>query len=796
MTAVAPLSTATDIHVGLSPAQVEALRGQYGSNEVVEKPPHALLRFLSKFWGLSAWMLEAIAALSWMLHRYADLSIAVALLLVNAVVAFAQEKRAEGVVDALRRRLQVNARVLRDSEWHTVGARDLVPGDVIRVRQGDVVPADVRLLTGAVAVDQSVLTGESQEIEKGQDAIAYSGSVVRRGEATGQVAATGPRTYFGRTTELVQVARPTLHAEAVVAYLVRWLFIVVGAVVVAIVWLAIARGVALVGVLPLLLALLLGAVPVALPVMLTVSMAVGARELAASGVLVTRLSATEDAAAMSVLCADKTGTITANRLAVARTIPLPGFTSQDVLRYAAYASEAANQDPIDLAILASAREHGLATDDVAMMTFVPFDAARRRTEAVVRSDGQEIRVVKGAVDAVAQACGLDATATAVLDGQARAEAAQGYRMLAVARAADSSPLEAIGLVSLSDPPRHDASALIATLRDLGVATKMLTGDALPVATEIARQVGLGKIAALARQTEGSDRAALAAAIDPADGLAEVYPEDKYHIVKRLQAGGHVVGMTGDGVNDAPALRQAEVGVAVASAVDVAKSAASVVLTTEGLSGIVSLVREGRIVHQRVLTWIINKVSRTILKSAFVAIGFLLTGRLVMSALGVIVLVFLTDFVKIALSTDHVEGSPHPEKWDMRPPVAVGAVLGVLMVGETLALLWIGWRLFDLGANESVLQTFDFQLLFYFALFSIVSARERRRFWASWPSRTLVVALCFDGVIGTALSLVGIPGLMPVPWHETAFVLAAAIVCSLVVNDAVKAALIRKAAVLT
>ena len=280
-------------------------------------------------------------------------------------------------------------------------------------------------------------------------------------------------------------------------------------------------------------------------------------------------------------------------------------------------------------------------------------------------------------------------------------------------------------------------------------------------------------------------------IDAVDGLAEVYPEDKYAVVKHLQAAGRVVGMTGDGVNDAPALRQAEVGVAVAAAADVAKGAASAVLTSEGLSGIVTLVREGRRVHQRVLTWIVNKVSRTILKSAFVAIGFLVTGRLVMSALGIIVLVFLTDFVKIALSTDRVEGSPHPATWDMRGPIFVGASLGVLMVSEALALLWAGWRLFDLGSREPMLQTFDFQMLFYFALFSIVSARERGRFWASWPSATLIAALCLDGIAGTALPIVGIPGLMPVPWRQTAFAAVAALVCSLIVNDFVKAALFRR-----
>jgi H+-transporting ATPase len=786
----------TNIAIGLSNEQVDAQRQQYGPNEVLEKKPDAILRFLSKFWGLSAWMLEAIAALSWILHRDADLAIAVALLVLNATIAFVQERRAEGVVATLRRRLQVSARVLRNRHWQTLPARELVPGDVTRIRQGDVVPADIRLLTGTLGVDQSVLTGESQDADKSADATLYSGSVVRRGEGTGLVTATGARTYFGRTTELVQIARPILHAEALVTYLVRWLFIIVGGVVLVIVGLAVARGTPLVDVLPLLLALLLGAVPVALPVMLTVSMAVGARELSASGVLVTRLSATEDAAAMDVLCVDKTGTITANHLAVARVIPFPGFTEEDVLQHAVYASEAANQDPIDLAILAAARDHPTTSSDTTRLSFVPFDATRRRTEAVVQSGGRPIRVVKGAVDMVAQVCALDAAASAALDAKAREQADRGYRTLAVARGFDPSAPEPVGLVCLYDPPRADASTLITALRGLGVAIKMLTGDALPVATEVARQVGLGKIVS-ASKVDATTHTHVdpATQIDAADGLAEVYPEDKYTVVKYLQAEGHVVGMTGDGVNDAPALRQAEVGIAVTDAADVAKGAASVVLTSEGLAGIVTLVREGRVVYQRVLTWIINKVSRTILKSAFVAIGFLVTGRLVMSALGIIILVFLTDFVKIALSTDHVEGSPRPETWDMKKPVLVGAALGVLMVGETLSLLWVGWRLFDLGTQEPLLQTFSFQMLFYFALFSIISARERRHFWASWPSGTLIAALCLDGVAGTALTVVGIPGLTPVPWHQTAFVLIAAMICSLVINDFVKAVLFRRSAAL-
>ena len=799
-TTTAPMSTAAAPPrvagpAGLSTRQADEGRRTFGPNEVLEKKPHAAVKFLSKFWGLSAWMLEAIAVSSWILHRYADLSIAAALLALNAAIAFVQEQRAEGVVDALRRRLQVNARVLRDGQWQTVPARDLVPGDAARLRQGDVVPADIRLVEGTVGVDQSALTGESLETQRARDTVVYSGSVVRRGEATGIVVATGPRTYFGRTTELVQFARPTLHADVLVAYLVRWLFVVVGGVVLGIAALALARGVPLLEIVPLLLALLLGAVPVALPVMLTVSTAVGARELAAAGVLVTRLSATEDAAAMDVLCVDKTGTITANRLAVERVIPLPGFTKADVVRFAAYASRAANQDPIDQAILTAAAQTNVqARSEDAVLSFVPFDPMRRRTDAVVQLDGRTVHVAKGALDAIADLCRLSAAATAGLRALAQEEADRGYRTLAVACAFDHALPQPVGLLSLYDPPRPDAPALIAALRRLGVSVKMLTGDALQVASEVATRVGLEKIVAAPSAGSG-DRFGSFAAIDIVDGLAEVYPEDKYRIVKHLQAAGHVVGMTGDGVNDAPALRQAEVGTAVANAADVAKGAASVVLTKDGLAGIVTLVREGRLVHQRVLTWIINKVSRTILKAAFIGVGYLVTGRLVMSALGVILLVFLTDFVKIVLSADRAEGSARPDTWAVKTPVLIGAILGMMMAAEALALLWIGWRPFDLRSGGAVLQGFSFQLLFYFALFSIVSARERRRFWASYPSRVLTIALCLDGVAGTVLTALGIPGLASIPWRQTLFVFVATSFCALAVNDVVKAALFRRTSAL-
>ncbi len=783
--------------LGLSGDEVERRLKEHGYNEVPEHKRNPILAFLKKFWGLSAWMLELIIVLSAVLHKYADLVVVSGLLVVNAVLSFAQERRATGVLEALRRRLQVSGRVRRDSSWRLIPARELVPGDIVRLRTGDIIPADVRLLSGSLRVDQSALTGESRDVDKERGDVLSSGSVVRRGEGNGVVMLTGAATYFGRTTELVQRARPTLHIEAVVAKVVRWLFVIVGVLLTVVAVLSTLRGVPLVEMLPLLLVLLMSAVPVALPVMFTVGMAVGAAELSRHGVLVTRLSAAEDAATMDVLCVDKTGTITMNRLAVTGVMVLAGATESEVLQAGALASQEANQDPIDLAFLAAAHERRLfdGGDPVVPISFKPFDAANRRTEAVVERGGQRHRTMKGAVGTIAELCGLSAAETAELELCATESAAKGYRTLAVARGLEAGPVELIGLVMLNDPPRPDAKALIATLRDLGIGVKMLTGDGLPVAREIAQTVGLANIQHVAdlKARQAADGEARSELLSGVDGFAEVYPEDKYIVVKNLQAAGHVVGMTGDGVNDAPALRQAEVGIAVASATDVAKGAASVVLTELGLSEIVTLVEQGRTIYQRILTWILNKISRTILKAAFVAIAFVVTGKFVISAFAMLLLVFMTDFAKIALATDDVRWSRKPETWNIGGFILISAVLGVAMVAETLLLLTLCWSPFGLGTNDHALHTFSFQTLLYFAVFSIVSARERRWFWTTKPSNLLAAALVLDILAGTLVPFAGLPGLTPLSPTHTVAVFGYAMLACLVVNDALKVTMIRASA---
>lgn len=784
----------SDSDAGLTQAQVEARLKQYGYNEVPEKKANLLFAFFKKFWGLSAWMLELIIVLSWILHKYSDLYIVTALLVVNALLSFVQEQRASGALEQLRARLHVNSRVLRNGTWIISPAKYLVPGDIVRLRLGDFVPADVKIISGELSVDQSALTGESMEVEKGSDDVLYSSSIVRRGEATAIVLLTGANTYYGRTVELVQLARPKLHIEEVISQVVKWLFIVVGILLAIALVFSLLKGLPLLEMLPLTLVLLLGAVPVALPVMFTFSLAIGSMQLAQRGVLVTRLSALDDAASMDVLCVDKTGTITMNRLSVTDIIALNGFSEQEVISYGAMASQEANQDPIDMAFIDSAKQRGLV-DGFVQQSFNPFNPDTRRTEARVQVNGHELLVTKGAVNAVAQACSLAPGIVKDLERRIAHLAQKGYRTLAVAMAEGQNRPRLVGLVTLSDTLRPDSARLMRELGQLGISVKMLTGDALPIAREIASAVGLGQNISRAADLEELVRidAAKAVAIaEQSDGFAEIYPQDKYAVVKILQANGHRVGMTGDGVNDAPALRQAEVGIAVSNATDVAKGAASVVLTDDSLASIVDLVKHSRVIYQRIATWIINKISRTILKSAFVVFSLLLTGKFVVSAFVMMLMMFMTDFVKISLSTDNARGSQEPATWNVIALVKVATILGSLMVLEAFGLLYIGFRYFGLAANDQALYTFAFETLFYFAMFSIFVVRERGHFWNSLPSKTLLNAIGLDTIVGTALATIGIPGLHPLPFRVTLTVFIYTLVFSLVVNDFIKCIAIRKA----
>jgi H+-transporting ATPase len=785
---------ATDTGVGLKTTDAEDRLRRFGANEVSEKKTHPLLSFLKKFWGLTAWMLELIIILSWILHKTADVYIVGGLLIMNSIISFLEEQKASRAVEELKTKLQIQARTLRDGAWTLVPARELVPGDILRIRSGDFIPADLKILNGALAVDQSALTGESLPLEKTTGDLLYAGSVLKRGEASGVVIQTGPSTNYGKTAQLVQIARPKLHMEEVVSKLVRWLLMIIGGLLSLTLGISILRGFPLLEILPLMLVLLLSAIPVALPVMFTVSMAVGARELARHNVLITRLSATEDAATMDVLCVDKTGTLTLNELSISHIIPLGPFSDKDVILYGALASQEANQDPLDLAFIKLAKEKDLLSLSYIQDSFVPFDPLLRKTEALIKHDHKAFRVMKGAVSVIAQACGLGSQELKGLEARIEDFSKKGYKTLAVALIENSNPVVA-GLAALSDSPRPDSKALIQELQALGISIKMLTGDALPIAQEVAGDVGIGNNVSRMSDLKAlmtTDRAAALRMMEKSAGFAEVYPEDKYVIVQSLQAGAHVVGMTGDGVNDAPALKQAEVGIAVNSATDIAKASASVVLTSAGLSGIVELVKNGRKVYQRINTWVLNKIMRTVLKSSFVVGVFLITGDFVVSAFTMVLLLLMTDFVKISLSTDHVRWSKSPDTWNIASFVKVSAVLGILMVLESLVLFWLGLKIWHLSPSDPHVQTFSFVILFFSAVSSIFVVRERRHFWSSAPSRMLLTVIFVDMLVGIMISALGIPGaLQRIPLPMTAFVIGFNIIFSLFVNDFVKIRLINK-----
>ncbi len=779
-------SLGADPGAGLTAAEAARRSGEYGYNEVPEKKVSPLAAFLRKFWDLTAWMLELTILLTLVLHKYADMYMIAALLVLNAVLGFSQERQAAGAVETLKQKLRVNCRVMRDGTWLTLPARELVPGDVVRLRGGDFVPADLKVFDGDLEVDQSALTGESLTVDRTAKDLVFSGSIVKSGEANAVVALTGTRTYFGRTTEMVQTARPKLHSEAVVAQVVKWLMIMTGALVAAALAVTVTTGADVVNILPLMLILLVSAVPVALPAMFTISMAIGSMEVVRRGVLVTRLNASEDAAGMDTLCADKTGTITLNQLTVAGVRPLAGFTADDVVMFGALASREANRDPIDTAFLNEAAARGIE-GPYRQTEFVPFDPATRRTEAVLEGPDERLKAAKGAVRVIASLAGADA---ASLEENMAGYASRGYRTLAVAVDRNRG-FEIAGLVALYDKPRPDAPKLIEELKQLGVAVKMLTGDALPIAREIGAQTGLGgRITRIGEVKEvlAADPERAAGVVRDSDGFAEIYPEDKFALVKALQAGNHVVGMTGDGVNDAPALKQAEVGIAVNSATDVAKAAASAVLTGEGLGNIVDLIKVGRMIHERILTWIFNKVVKTLETQVFVIVAFFLTGRFVVSAFDMVLLLLLIDFITLTISTDNTRWSRKPNVWNITGVTRTAVVIGVVVTVESLILLYIGMRYF--GMSAGVLHTYAFAILFYFGTINVFVVRERGHFWQSFPSRTLFLTILADMVLVGVLVTAGLPSLTPIPPAAALTILVFCLFCALGLNDPLKYRLLK------
>ena len=727
---------------GLTSDEAHARLTKDGPNAMPDTSAHPLRNALTKFWAPVPWLLEASVVLELVLHKYYEAAVIAALLVFNAALAYFQEARAQATLAALKSRLALNASVQRDGQWKTVPSAELVCGDLVKLSLGAVVAADVHLTGGSVQLDQSMLTGESLPIEAGAGVDSYAGALVRRGEATAVVTATGARTKFGRTAELVRTAHVVSTQQKAVLKIVRNLAIFNGSLILAMGAYASFHAMPLSEMVPLLLTSVLAAIPVALPATFTLAAAIGARALAKLGVLPTRLSAVDEAASIDVLCSDKTGTLTLNALSVTSVRPLPGFDEAHVLGMAALASSEGGQDSVDAAIRSAASKKP-AQDLPKLATFVPFDPAKKTSEATATdAKGGAERIVKGAYNAVAALTASSPAAAAIVDELEK----QGFRVLAVA-AGPSASLQLIGMIALSDPPRSDSSSLISELHTLGVATVMVTGDAPATAAIVAHKVGLtGPVCPPGKLPEG---------IKPQDFavFAGILPEGKYDLVKAFQKSGHTVGMCGDGANDAPALRQAQIGIAVSTATDVAKSAAGVVLTQAGLGGIVAAVKEGRVTFQRILTYTLNSVIKKIVQVLLLATGLIMTGHAVLTPMLMVIVMISGDFLAMSLATDRVQPSKMPNSWQIGRITIAGVILGLCFLAFSTAILAIGK--FEMHLGIDALRTLCAVGIVFGSQATTYVIRVRLHLWGLRPSLILVLSSVADVLIISTLAIYGI-----------------------------------------
>lgn len=744
---------------------------EYGRNELTEHRTNPILKFLGYFWGPIPWMIEAAVILSAMVRHWADFSVILVLLVANAVVGFYEEYQADNAIAALKAKLALTARVLRDGAWITAPAAELVPGDLIRVRLGDIVPADVRLLGGEpVEVDQAALTGESLPVERKPGESLYSGSILRQGEAESIVFGTGENTYFGRTARLVQEVHTVSHFQRAVLKIGNYLIVLAVVLVAVIICVALVRGDPMLEsragrepVLLFALVLTVASIPVAMPTVLSVTMAVGARLLAKREAIVSRLSSIEELAGVDVLFSDKTGTLTQNKLTLGEPYCVKGMSAADVILAASLASRGENNDVIDLAVIAGLPDRS-ALSAFKVQAFTPFDPVRKRTEATVAGqDGSTFRVSKGAAQVIIELAKCDS------EGRKRAEEAvtdfakHGYRSLGVAKTDPGGGWRLLGVLPLFDPPREDARSTIEAARDLGLELKMVTGDQLAIAQEIAEKVGLGTHILDASTFEGvkaHQAANLDAEIDAADGFAQVFPEHKFRLVGAMQDLGHIVGMTGDGVNDAPALKKADCGIAVSGATDAARAAAAIVLLTPGLSVIVDAVRESRRIFQRMMSYATYRIAETIRVVLFMTLSILAFNFYPVTAMMIVLLALLNDGAILSIAYDNVHESDRPEAWNMRIVLGVASVLGVAGVLASFGLFYLGERVFNL--SRDTIQSLMYLKLSVAGHLTIFVTRTRGPFWSHRPAKVLLLAVVVTQIAATLIAVYGL-FMSPIGW---------------------------------
>jgi len=776
-----PQKLTTDT-TGLSSSEAETRHQKYGYNEILEKKQNLLLKFLSYFIGPIPILIEIAAVLSLLIQHYADFVIILVLLLVNTIVSFWHDRKAGNAIEMLKKQLAPEARVLRDGNWQTLNSRELVPGDLVRLRGGDVVPADVQIIEGDyLECDESALTGESLPAEKHLQDDAYSGTSVVRGEVTAVVAEIGRETKFGKTTELVEASKQKSHFEKAVLKVGNFLIVMALFLVIMTVIVALFRGDNFMETLRFAMVLVVASIPVALPAILTITMAVGAVNLSRKKAIVSKLAAVEELAGMDILCSDKTGTLTSNQLTVGDIHPVSGFQSEDVILYGSLASKGENNDAIDDAFLS---ELNIREDlqqrysKYSVTDYTPFDAVSKRSESQIEADSEDAirKTTKGAPQVIFNLVEDEN----LEDYKAKVDefASEGYRTIAVAVSPEENRWKLVGLVPLFDPPREDSSETIRKARQMGVSIKMITGDNLSIARQIASKLSLGSKLITSHEIEDKQHHHLEDLVEETDGFAEVYPEHKYSIVKILQGLGHFVGMTGDGVNDAPALKRADCGIAVSGATDAAKSAASIVFTAPGLSTIIDAIVESRKIFQRMNSYAIYRIAETVRVLFFIALSILAFNFYPVTAVMIVLLALLNDAPIIAIANDNVRYSPEPEKWDMKIVLGLGTFLGLFGVISSFLIFYIGKELLHL--NNDVLQSFIFLKLAVAGHLTIFLARTRKPFWSLKPSAGLLWSAITTKILATLFAVYGWL-VAPIGWKLALIVWGYAIVAFLITD---------------
>jgi H+-transporting ATPase len=770
---------------GLTQEEATKRLAKDGPNELIEKKTNKLLKFLSYFYGPIPFMIEAAVILSAVVKHWPDFFIILLLLFSNAVVGFWEENQAADAIAALKAKLAKTARVLRDGKWTTPPARELVSGDVIRLRLGDVVPADARLLEGdPVDVDQSALTGESLPVNKKSGDAVFSGSIVRSGEIGAFVYATGENTYFGKTAQLVEQAVTVSHFQKAVLKIGNYLIVLAGVLVAIIIGIGVYRHDPFLSLLQFALVLTVAAIPVAMPTVLSVTMAVGARLLAKKQAIVSKLVAIEELAGVDVLCADKTGTLTQNKLTLGDPFCVANLPPEQVILDGALASRTDNDDTIDLAVIGGVKDKdGLKTFNVTH--FQPFDPVHKRTEATVTDkDGKSFKVTKGAPQVILGLAELGDDEKAAAIQAVDAFAARGFRSLGVARADGDGKWNLEGILPLFDPPRDDAKATIATAREMGVKIKMVTGDALAIAKETASKLGMGVNildASVLGDSKGKESPEVLKQIEEADGFAQVFPEHKFHIIDELQKHGHVVGMTGDGVNDAPALKKADCGIAVSGATDAARAAAAIVLMTAGLSVIIDAIKESRRIFQRMNSYAIYRIAETLRVLFFMTLAILVFNFYPVTAIMIVMIALLNDGAILSIAYDNVQYRMKPEAWNMRLVLGVSTVLGVAGVVAAFGLFYLGERVFHLDRDR--IQTLMYLKLSVAGHLTIFLTRTRGPFWSIKPAKILLIAVFGTQAVATLIAVYGFL-MSPLGWGWAGFVWVYALAWALL-NDRIK-----------